>query len=194
MSFKTAGKILGGLIALGPAAVREGRLGGISKKEGVLMEKELTLKRNRFLKMDYSRGFIADVGYEAMKYKRGHLESRLKVLTRHRQQDQYIHAGVIATMADHTAGYAAFTLVPEDHRILTIEFKTNFLDPAYGHALICRSQILREGGQILVGESEVFDQRPGGKFLVAKAMVPLRSIHQSKIKAPPHSNRDTSHF
>ncbi len=99
------------------------------------MEEELTLKRNRFLKMDYSRGFIADVGYEAMKYKRGYLESRLKVLTRHRQQDHYIHAGVIATMADHTAGYAAFTLVPEDHRILTIEFKINFLDPASGHVV-----------------------------------------------------------
>ena len=103
---------------------------------------ELTLKRIHFLKKDYSRGFIADCGFKAMVYKRGYLESRLKVLTRHRQQDSYIHAGVIATMADHTAGYAAFSLVPEDHRILTIEFKINFLDPAYGHGLICRSRIL----------------------------------------------------
>jgi uncharacterized protein (TIGR00369 family) len=149
------------------------------------MEKELTLKRIQSLKNNYSSGFIADIGYEAVKYKRGYLESRLKVLTRHRQQDNYIRAGVIVTMADHTAGYAAFSLVPEDHRILTIEFKISFLDPAYGHALICKSQILREGGQILVGESEVLDQRPGGKFLVAKAMVTLRSIHQTKIKPAP---------
>ena len=150
------------------------------------MDKELTLKRFQFLKKDYSRGFIADVGYEAVHYDRGRLESRLKILSRHRQQDNYIHAGVIATMADHTAGYAAFSLVPEDHRILTIEFKINFLDPAYGHALICRSRILREGGQILVGESEVFDQRPDGEALIAKAIVTLRSIHQSKIKPAPN--------
>jgi len=146
------------------------------------MEKELSVTRVRFLKKDYSRGFIEDVGYKAMKYQKGYLESRLRVLNRHRQQDHYIHAGVIATMADHTAGYAAFSLVPEDHRILTIEFKINFLQPAYGKTLICKSQILREGGQILVGESEVFDQRANEEEMVAKAMVTLRSIHQSKIK------------
>ncbi|MBM4308324.1 MAG: PaaI family thioesterase [Deltaproteobacteria bacterium] len=146
------------------------------------MEKELSVKRVRYLKKDYSRGFIEDVGYKAMKYQKGYLESRLKILNRHRQQDHYIHAGIIATMADHTAGYAAFSLVPEDHRILTIEFKINFLQPAYGKTLICKSRILREGGQILVGESEVLDQRAGKEELVAKAMVTLRSIHQSKIK------------
>jgi len=146
------------------------------------MEKELTLKRIQSLKKDYSRGFIEDVGYKAFHYERGYLESRLKISNRHRQQDNYIHAGVIATMADHTAGYAAFSLVPEDHRILTIEFKINFLQPAYGRALICKSRILKEGGQILVGESEVYDQRGKGEELVAKAIVTLRSIHQSKIK------------
>ena len=149
------------------------------------MEKELTSKRIQFLKNDYSQGFIADCGFEAIDYQRGYLESQLRVLNRHRQQDNYIHAGVIATMADHTAGYAAFSLVPEDHRILTIEFKINFLQPAYGHTLICKSRILREGGQILVGESEVFDQRDGEEVLIAKAIVTLRSIHQSKIKPAP---------
>ncbi|MBM4351548.1 MAG: PaaI family thioesterase [Deltaproteobacteria bacterium] len=147
------------------------------------MEKELSTKGIQFLKKDYSRGFIKDIGYKAVHYERGYLESRLKILNRHRQQDNYIHAGVIATMADHTAGYAAFSLVPEDHRILTIEFKINFLQPAYGKTLICKSRILREGGQILVGESEVFDQRTDGSELVAKAMVTLRSIQQSKIKS-----------
>lgn len=149
------------------------------------MENELTVKRIKFLKRDYSRGFIKDVGYKAVKLEKGYVESKLKILDRHRQQDQYVHAGVIATMADHTAGYAAFSLVPKEHRILTIEFKINFLNPAYGSILICRSRILREGGQILVGESEVFDQRSEGEVLVAKAIVTLRSIHQNKVKQPP---------
>ncbi len=146
------------------------------------MDKDQTVKRFQFLKKDYSRGFIADIGYEAVHFERGRLDSQLKILTRHRQQDNYIHAGVIATMADHTAGYAAFSLVPEDHRILTVEFKINFLDPAYGDTLVCRSRILREGRQILVGESEIFDKRSDGEALVAKAIVTLRSIHESKIK------------
>ena len=149
------------------------------------MEKEQMLKRFQYLKKDYSTGFIADCGFEAVHYERGRLESRLKVLGRHRQQDNYIHAGVIATMSDHTAGYAAFSLVSDEYRILTIEFKINFLEPAYGHALVCRSRILREGGQILVGESEVFDQRTDEEVLVAKAMVTLKAVHQTRIKPVP---------
>lgn len=149
------------------------------------MGKDEALERVQFLKKDYSQGFIADCGFKAVHYGKGYLESSLKVLNRHRQQDHYIHAGVIATMADHTAGYAAFSLVSEEYRILTIEFKINFLEPAYGHILVCKSRILREGGQILVGESEVFDQRVDEEVLVAKAMVTLRSIHQSKIKQAP---------
>jgi acyl-coenzyme A thioesterase PaaI-like protein len=85
-------------------------------------------------------------------------------------------------MADHTAGYAAFSLVSEDYRILTIEFKINFLRPAYGRELICKSRILREGGQILTGESEVFDQQSGEEILVAKALVTLMAVHKNKIK------------
>lgn len=150
------------------------------------MERELSLKRIQFLKRDYSRGFIKDVGFKVVHLERGYMESQLKIKNRHRQQDNYIHAGVLATMADHTAGYAAFTLVPDDHRILTIEFKINFLQPAYGHTLICKSIILREGGQIFVAESEVFDHRKDGKEMVAKAIVTLRSIHQNKIKPLPN--------
>jgi hypothetical protein len=40
------------------------------------IDKELSLKRIQFLKKDYSRGFIADCGFKAVNYKRGHLESR----------------------------------------------------------------------------------------------------------------------
>lgn len=146
------------------------------------MGKEPAMERLEFLKKDYSRGFIADLGVEAIKYERGYLESRLKIYNRHRQQDNYIHAGILTTMADHTAGYAAYSLIAEEMRILTIEFKINFLRPAYGHTLICKSRIIREGGQILIGESEVFDQRSDKEVLAAKGLITLMAVHQSKIK------------
>ena len=152
------------------------------------MGKEPDRERFQFLKKDYSRGFIADLGVEAVKYERGYLESRLKVLNRHRQQDNYIHAGILTTMADHTAGYAAYSLIAEEMRILTIEFKINFLRPAYGHTLICKSRIIREGGQILIGESEVFDQRSDKEVLAAKGLITLMAVPQSKIKPVPISS------
>jgi uncharacterized protein (TIGR00369 family) len=140
-------------------------------------------ERLAFLTKDYARGFIGDLGLEAVHFERGYLESRLTIQPRHRQQDHYIHAGVLAAMADHTAGYAAFTLVAEDYRILTIEFKINFFCPAFGQGLVCKSRILREGKQILVGESEIFDQRSDGTALSAKALVTLMAVPRDRIKS-----------
>ncbi len=149
------------------------------------MNEESKQSRLLFLKRDFSRGFIADCGFEPVTFARGYLESRLKVLTRHRQQDSYIHAGVLATMADHTAGYAAYSLAEEEMRILTIEFKINFFEPAYGHTLICKSRIIREGRRILVGESEIFDHRNNETIPAVKALVTMMAVHQSKIKPVP---------
>ncbi len=150
------------------------------------MKKDPTPERLAFLARDYSQGFIADLGIEAVQYRKGYLESRLKILSRHRQQDQYIHAGVLATMADHTAGYAAYSLVADDFRILTIEFKINFFRPAYGQGLVCKSRILHQGGKVLVGESEVYDQQPEGDILAAKATITLMAVHGSRIKKVPN--------
>jgi uncharacterized protein (TIGR00369 family) len=84
-------------------------------------------------------------------------------------------------MADHTAGYAAFTTVSENLRILTIEFKINFLKPAYGSALRCRSQVVNRGRQIIVAESEVYDVREKSETLVAKGIITMMAVPAEKI-------------
>ncbi len=137
--------------------------------------------RAAFLEADYCRGFIKYCGIEPVEIKRGYFFSKVKIGPQHRQQDGFIHAGLMATMADHTAGYAAFTLVSEDRQILTIEFKINFLRPAYGSFLECRSKIIREGATILIAESEVTDRREDGDALAAKAMVTLMSVPGEKL-------------
>jgi uncharacterized protein (TIGR00369 family) len=145
------------------------------------MAQDLSKERMDFLAKDYSRGFINHCGFEAEVIRRGYFQSGVKIVDHHRQQDGFIHAGVMATMADHTAGYAAFTTVPEEYQILTIEFKVNFLRPAYGESLVCRSRTLREGLQIIIGESEVFDRRAEEEVLVAKALVTLMAVHKDKL-------------
>jgi uncharacterized protein (TIGR00369 family) len=147
------------------------------------MDKGISEKRAFFLAEDYSRGFIKHCRFEADDIRRGYFQSKVRIEDYHRQQDGFIHAGVMATMADHTAGYAAFTTVAEEFQILTIEFKINFLKPAYGDALICRSRVLRGGNSIIVSESEVFDSRIGEEILAAKAMVTLMAVHRDKLSS-----------
>lgn len=149
-----------------------------------MTSRQLSPERTLFLKQDYDRGFINFCGFKAMTATWAAFQSRLQVEKCHRQQDGFIHAGVMATMADHTAGYSAFTIVPEGVQILTIEFKINFLRPAFGEALVCESTVIREGRKVMVAESEVFDVRDGERVLAAKAMVTLMGVPQKDLASP----------
>ena len=142
---------------------------------------EISKERAAFLAKDYSRGFIKYCRFEADVIKGGYFQSRVRIEDHHRQQDGFIHAGVMATMADHTAGYSAFTTVSEEFQILTIEFKINFLRPAYGDTLVCKSRVIRGGTQVIISESEVYDRREGEEAMVAKALVTLMAVHGDKF-------------
>ncbi|MGD8512656.1 MAG: PaaI family thioesterase [Deltaproteobacteria bacterium] len=137
-----------------------------------------------FLKRDYIQGFPAYCGFEVDQVAYGQFEASLKIGPDHRQQDGFVHAGVIATMADHTAGYAAYTTVSEEFRILTIEFKINYFKPATGEAIVCRSRVISNGKKIIVSESEVFSISGGREQLVSKAMVTLMAVPASRFSRP----------
>ena len=124
----------------------------------------------------HSAPFVADLGLELESLSPGRCVSRLPLARRHLQQDGYVHAGVQATVADHTAGTAAATIIPPDKIVLSIELKINLLRPATGERLVCRAQILRSGRQIVVAESEVFSVDSSGERLVSKATVTLAVV------------------
>src|SRR5262245_54194469 len=46
------------------------------------------------------------------------------------QQNGFLHAGIVATILDSACGYAAFSLMPADKAVLTVEYKINLLRPA----------------------------------------------------------------
>jgi len=153
-----------------------------------MRDREISKARSDYLRTDYERGFIRFCGFKAVQANWGQFESRVEIEQEHRQQDGFIHAGVMATMADHTAGYSAFTTVPENMQILTIEFKINFLRPAFGEALRCYSRVIREGRQVIVSESEVFDIRDDQQVSVAKAMVTLMAVPREKLAGVAENN------
>jgi uncharacterized protein (TIGR00369 family) len=123
--------------------------------------------------------FIRELGIELAGHGPGWCESLLVAAPRHLQQDGYIHAGVQATIADHTAGAAAGTLIRPEEIVLTVEFKINLLRPAKGERLRCRAEILRPGRNLSVAESAVFAASGGEEKLVAKAMVTLAIVPAS---------------
>ena len=139
-------------------------------------------ERIDFLKKDFVLGFPAYLGFQAVNIADGAFKSKLRIRPEYKQQDGFVHAGIIATLADHTAGYAAYTVVPKNLRILTIEFKINFLKPAIGEVLICKSKVISTGKKIIISESKVFVDSEDKESLISKALVTLRAISSPIIK------------
>ena len=79
-------------------------------------------------------------------------------------------------MADHTAGYSAYTQVPKNIRILTIEFKINYFKPAIGDKVICKSKVVNRGKRILVAESSIYIAAEGKESQISKAIVTLAAV------------------
>jgi uncharacterized protein (TIGR00369 family) len=79
------------------------------------------------------------------------------------QQHGYFHAGMTATIADSSAGYAAYSLFPAESSVLTVEFKINLIAPADGERLVATGRVKKPGRTLTVCEFEVValkDRRP----------------------------------
>ena len=120
--------------------------------------------------------FIADLGIELESLGQGECTTVLVIQPRHLQQDGYVHAGVQATVADHTAGAAAATLIREGQMVLTAEFRISLLRAARGDRLRCIARVLKPGRQLTVAEAEVFCIAADGERLVSKASVTLAVV------------------
>ncbi|HRP27437.1 MAG TPA: PaaI family thioesterase [Burkholderiaceae bacterium] len=79
---------------------------------------------------------------------------RVELSMRHRaeltQQHGFLHAGIVAAALDSACGYAAFTLMPDDAAVLTIEFKINLLAPARGPHFRFEGYVVKPGRTINV--------------------------------------------
>ncbi|HZQ90880.1 MAG TPA: PaaI family thioesterase [Terriglobales bacterium] len=120
--------------------------------------------------------FLSDLGIKLTNAGRGWCEAEMRPQPRHRQQHGFVHAGVVTTLADHTAGGAARSSLDDTNDVITIEFKINFLQAASGARLQSVGRTLRAGRRIVVAESEVYSLEDGGKQLVAKCVSTLAVI------------------
>ena len=77
------------------------------------------------------------------------------------QQHGYLHAGIVSTALDSACGYAAFSLMPADAAVLTIEFKVNLLAPARGPWFRFEGRVVKAGRSISVVEGKAWQHEAG---------------------------------
>jgi uncharacterized protein (TIGR00369 family) len=97
----------------------------------------------------------------------GVVEITLPYLQDLTQQNGYLHAGIVTTIADSACGYAAFTLMPEGSGVLSVEFKVNLLRPAKGENFLARAEVIKAGRTLTVVRADVFALTENKRALVA---------------------------
>lgn len=116
-----------------------------------------------------SAPFMADLGVEPTAVEPGVVHTTMKLAQRHQQHTGVVHAGVMASMADHSMGAAAQTLAAEGHWVLTAELKTSLLRSAAGERLECIARVLKAGRRLSFTEAEVWAVAGAERVLAMKA-------------------------
>jgi len=96
------------------------------------------------------------IGAELTRVDPGIVEITLPYRTDLAQQHGYLHAGIVTTIADSACGYAAFSLMPPNSEVLSVEFKVNLLRPAKGQTFIALAEVLKSGKTLTVVRADVF--------------------------------------
>lgn len=92
------------------------------------------------------------------------------------QQHGFVHGGVVTTALDTACGYAAFSLMPAEAAVLTVEFKVNLLAPAKGERFVFVGRVIKPGRTINVCEAEAFAIDGGKEKLIATMSATIMTV------------------
>jgi uncharacterized protein (TIGR00369 family) len=107
------------------------------------------------------------IGAELMRVEPGVIEIRLPYRADLAQQHGYLHAGIVTTIADSACGYAAYSLMPPNSEVLSVEFKVNLLRPAKGETFSAVAEVVKSGKTLTVVCADVFGIEEDRRELVA---------------------------
>ncbi len=122
--------------------------------------------------------FMQDLGVVPIAVGPGTVTAELPLATRHLQHTGQAHAGVMATLADHTMGSAAQTLAPAGCWAITAELKTSQLRPAKGERLVCEAVVIKAGRTLSFTEAQVFALAGEQRTLVMKASATMALVRR----------------
>ena len=107
------------------------------------------------------------IGAELTRIEPGVIEIRLPYRADLAQQHGYLHAGIVTTIADTACGYAAYSLMPPNSEVLSVEFKVNLLRPAKGETFSAVAEVVKSGKTLTVVRADVFATNGEDRQLIA---------------------------
>ena len=120
------------------------------------------MSREERIRASFARqALMATLGAELVSVGDGACRIVAPILPGARQQHGYAHAGLTFAIGDSASGYAALSMMPEDHEVMTAEMKINLLAPGTGERLTAEGRVVRPGRRLFVVTAEVTDSFDG---------------------------------
>ena len=113
---------------------------------------------------------MTTIGAELTSVTPGIVEIELPYAPELTQQHGFLHAGIISTALDSACGYAAYSMMPADAAVLTIEFKINLLAPGRGERFLFRGSVTKPGRTIVVADGQAYAFLPDGETKLIATM------------------------
>jgi uncharacterized protein (TIGR00369 family) len=125
--------------------------------------------------------FMKHIGFNLTHVEAGYAEGEAHIEQFLRQQDGMVHGGVTATVADLVTGFAAFSLVGPDDRVVTSDLKISYFSPGQGEAIFARGWVIKPGKRLHYCEGEIYTTNGGKMTLIAKTFA-IMAVIQGKNK------------
>ena len=116
------------------------------------------------------------IGAEMTKVVPGEIHIEMPFSQAFTQQHGYIHAGIITSIIDSACGYAAYTLMPANSGVLTVEYKVNFLRPASGEKFVGIGRVIKPGRNLTVCLGEALAYEKGEGKLIATMQATMMAV------------------
>ncbi|MEX0404473.1 PaaI family thioesterase [Aquibium sp. LZ166] len=123
---------------------------------------------------------MATIGAELTQVTPGMVEIEMPFSEELTQQHGFLHAGVISTALDSACGFAAYSLMPADAAVLTIEFKLNLLAPGRGERFLFRGSVTKPGRTIIVADGQAYAFGSNGEAKLVATMTGTMMVVQGR--------------
>ena len=116
------------------------------------------------------------IGASLTRVAAGLVEIEMPFSAQFTQQHGFLHAGVVSMGLDSACGYAAFSLMPADAAVLTVEFKINLLAPGKGERFLFRGDVTKPGRTIIVADGKAYAFDNGDSRLIASMTATIMTV------------------
>jgi uncharacterized protein (TIGR00369 family) len=130
------------------------------------------------IQQSFAKQTVMDlIGAELTRVDPGIIEITLPYRADLAQQHGYLHAGIVTTIADSACGYAAYSLMPPNSEVLSVEFKVNLLRTAKGETFLAVAEVIKSGKTLTVVRADVFGIDRDRRDLIATMLGTMICLH-----------------